>query len=44
MTEVIEPHGILIVDPLERHAGRVGAQYLLVQRVHTKTLVIVAPA
>ncbi len=29
---MIEPRGFLVVDPLERHAGDVGTQYVMMQR------------
>ena len=35
---MIEAYSILVVDPLQRHAGRVGAQHLLTQLVHSKPL------
>ena len=32
LAEAVQAHGLLVVDPLERHAGRVRAQHLLRQR------------
>ena len=32
LPEAVQAHRLLVVDPFERHAGRVGAQHLLRQR------------
>src|SRR5699024_10527270 len=43
VTEHNHSHGILATQPLQRHAGHVGSQYLLAQSVHNCALRIYHP-
>jgi len=36
--QVIEAYGILEIDPFERHTCRIGAQYLLAQWIHKRSV------
>jgi hypothetical protein len=38
LTQVVEPYRLLVINPFQRHAGRICAQYLLIQLEHRVTL------